>query len=352
MDPYSNFVAPSSQASGVRYSQTTQSIVLDSRVHPSLHPSASEPLSTAYQRSYSFPVPDDQATSLTPQVPGTNYAHPLRPPVRSEYDSSSLSLPGHPHRQGRVRHRASVPYQRWNPPPSATVSAPAPASGTMNPYDAVIGDPSNNFYHDLSQSSPPSWNFPPYPASALAPQPSAAALNTHQTISTFAASQTFSEEMFPLEYQTPPPPPPPVDQADIDFVRRRYSNKRCFYQCRFDLAGSPCNQWIVGDRTRVLRHLRNHHHLQTGPALPAVCRWEKCTHSRPMKQENLSRHVVMHLGVKWKCPHCKRLFSRDDAVHRHIERMAPDMDVTDAEVVPGCEARAIIESPCKRARIA
>lgn len=71
-----------------------------------------------------------------------------------------------------------------------------------------------------------------------------------------------------------------------------------------------------------------------------------------MKQENLSRHVVMHLGVKWKCPHCRRLFSRDDAVHRHIERMVPGMDVPDAEVVPGREARAINEPQLKSARVA
>lgn len=71
-----------------------------------------------------------------------------------------------------------------------------------------------------------------------------------------------------------------------------------------------------------------------------------------MKQENLSRHVVMHLGVKWRCPHCQRLFSRDDAVHRHIERMAPGMDVTDAEVIPGRDARVITEPQFKKARIA
>lgn len=71
-----------------------------------------------------------------------------------------------------------------------------------------------------------------------------------------------------------------------------------------------------------------------------------------MKQENLSRHVVRHLGVKWKCSHCQCLFSRDDAVHRHIERMAPGVNVPEAEVVPGPEARAITEPQFKRARIA
>ena len=71
-----------------------------------------------------------------------------------------------------------------------------------------------------------------------------------------------------------------------------------------------------------------------------------------MKQENLSRHIVTHLGVKWKCPHCERLFSRDDAVHRHIERMLPGVDVNEAEVIPGPGARAITEPQSKRTRIA
>ncbi|KIK92767.1 hypothetical protein PAXRUDRAFT_146582, partial [Paxillus rubicundulus Ve08.2h10] len=123
--------------------------------------------------------------------------------------------------------------------------------------------------------------------------------------------------------------------------------------CRFDLNGSPCNKWVIGDRVRVAQHLRQHHWIQTDSTGHASCLWDNCTHSKPIKRENLARHVVMHLGVKWKCGHCSEMFSRDDAVQRHIERVFHGMgDVPEAEVIPGREACAPDEPPIKRPRTA
>lgn len=257
-------------------------------------------------------------------------------------------LSSHPYHQAKLRRRAVAQPQEWCQSPFLTAPAPALTAGL--PYDAVIANSAPIFCHDSSQLPLLPRKCAPPPASGSASQSSFATPNTNQSMQSFIGSLTVPGQTFMSTTSALPPTPP--DPADIEYAQDRYGNKRCFYQCRFDLAGSPCNKWIVGDRTRVLRHLRNHHHLQTGPAMPACCRWEKCTHTRPMKQENLSRHVVMHLGVKWKCPHCRRLFSRDDAVHRHIERMVPGMDVTEAEVVPGREARALNELQCKTSCIA
>jgi hypothetical protein len=144
-----------------------------------------------------------------------------------------------------------------------------------------------------------------------------------------------------------------TDKAEIEYAQRHYRGKPCFYQCRFDLNGSPCNKWVIGDRVRVAQHLRQHHRIQTDSTGHASCLWDNCTHSKPIKRENLARHVVMHLGVKWKCGHCSEMFSRDDAVQRHIERVLRGMgDVPEAEVIPGREARAPDEPQIKKPRTA
>ncbi|KAF9234188.1 hypothetical protein BU15DRAFT_52920 [Melanogaster broomeanus] len=138
------------------------------------------------------------------------------------------------------------------------------------------------------------------------------------------------------------PPNSDADPQDIDHARLYYPRKACFYRCRFDLNGSPCNMWIIGERVRVARHLRHYHHIQSSSAGRAFCGWDNCTHRKPMKRENLPRHVVMHLGVKWRCHHCMEMFSRDDAVQRHIERVRPQGEADPAiEVIPGREGRTL-----------
>ena len=289
---------------------------------------------------------------------GTNSARSLCPSV----GNGSIGTPSpscHSYQQARlcyIADQASAQQQGWCRQPFPSFLTAVPTSGTMVPYNAMIGNRASTRCHDSGQLSFVAKEFAPAPTFDSASQ-SDIITNTNRNMPSLMGDRITPAQTLLLAHQMPPPPPPPpphtpADQADIEYARCRYGDKRCFYQCRFDIRGSPCNQWIVGDRTRVLRHLRNHHRLQTGPATPAHCLWDECTHSKPMKQENLSRHVVMHLGVKWKCPHCRRLFSRDDAVHRHIERMAPGVEVTDAEVVPGHEARALTEPQRKRARIA
>lgn len=335
------------------HSQTTCfSIGQDFYAPLSPQASASEYHSIVAHPSYSFLGQDVPGISQAPRMPRTNSARLFRPPVGSG-SSRNPSLSSHPYHHARLCHmadRASAQQQE------AFLAFPAstPASSMVVPYDAMTCDRASASCYSPSQSPPVAKKVaPPTPTCTSTSHSDFLTQNTAEIMSLPMGSHAAPEHMFLSIYQPPPSPPhTPADQADIEFAQYRYGGKRCFYRCRFDLLGSPCNQWIVGDRTRVLRHLRNHHHLQTGPAAPARCRWEECTHSRPMKQENLSRHVVMHLGVKWKCPHCRRLFSRDDAVHRHIERMVPGMDVTDAEVVPGREARAISEPQFKRAHTA
>lgn len=133
-----------------------------------------------------------------------------------------------------------------------------------------------------------------------------------------------------------------VDELDLRHAERRFPNKRCFYQCRFDLDGRPCSKWLIGDRVRISQHLRRYHNVQSAVTGHARCFWENCSNTKAMKRENLARHVVTHLGVKWRCPHCGVEFSRDDAVHRHLEREAPGMGEI-PEVVPAHGARALHE---------
>ncbi|KAG8220491.1 hypothetical protein J3R82DRAFT_3187 [Butyriboletus roseoflavus] len=349
MNPYYLNFTPSSQESGGGYSQTAQSVGQNTLVPSALlQGSVSVCLPTASQQWYPVLGRHGQGSTQALQMPGTNLAQSSRPPGRSGFVRTN------PYHQARLRHiadPASTQHQGWSQLHFSTV--PAPASGSVTPYNATISNRASARCHGSSQLPLVARKFAPVPAFGSAPQSNIVAPDMNQDIPSLMDPLMVPGQTFPSTYEPPsPPPPPPTDEGDIEYAQHRYGDKRCFYQCRFDLYDSPCNKWIVGERTRILRHLRNHHHLQLGPATRAVCRWNKCTHSRPMKQENLSRHVVMHLGVKWKCPHCRRLFSRDDAVHRHIERMVPGMDVTDAEVVPGREARAINESQFKRTRIA
>ncbi|KAG6382106.1 hypothetical protein JVT61DRAFT_749 [Boletus reticuloceps] len=355
MSPYYLNPPSDSQGPGYEFVLPTQCIGQDFRVTPSLQPSSSEYHLATSQQSYSFVGQELHGTCQALQIPRTNSTRSLRPPVGSG-TVRAPSLSSHPYHQAKLCHiadRASSQHQECSRLPFQTFPALASTSGTVIPYNTAIGSRASTRDPNSSQLPLVANKFTPSPIFAPASHSNVTAPNTNQNITSSMGSLTVPGQTQVPTYQTPAPPPYPLaDEADIEYAQYRYGDKCCFYQCRFDLLGSPCNQWIVGDRTRVLRHLRNHHHLQTGPAAPAFCRWDECTHSRPMKQENLSRHVVMHLGVKWKCPHCRRLFSRDDAVHRHIERMAPGMDVTDAEVVPGHDARALTEPQSKKSRIA
>lgn len=328
------------------------SIDQDFCVPATLQGPPSEYFSTASQQSYPLLGQDGLGMSQAPQMPAQSF----RPLAGGGSIRTSSSPSSHPYYQARLYHtadRAFSQHQGRSRIPFPALPAPAPVSGTMSPYNVVVDNRASTHCHNSNQLPLVAEKFAPTLTFGSAFQSNIVAPNTNPNVPSPMGGLTVPGQPILSTYQMPALPPyTPADQADVEYAQHRYGNKRCFYQCRFDLLGSPCNKWIVGDRTRVLRHLRSHHHLQTGPATPAFCRWGECTHPRPMKQENLSRHVVMHLGVKWRCPHCRRLFSRDDAVHRHIERMVPGMDVTDAEVVPGREARAISEPQPKRARIA
>ncbi|KAH7883387.1 hypothetical protein F5I97DRAFT_236309 [Phlebopus sp. FC_14] len=122
-------------------------------------------------------------------------------------------------------------------------------------------------------------------------------------------------------------------QAELaEYAERHYSGQPCFYRCLIDRDGETCNTWIVGDRPYISKHLRSCHPSHPGNGY-ATCRWDGCP--TVMKKDNLPRHIVTHLNIKWKCPHCREEFSRDDAVHRHLERVSSGMDQVAAIIHSG-----------------
>ncbi|KAH7883377.1 hypothetical protein F5I97DRAFT_1904558 [Phlebopus sp. FC_14] len=92
------------------------------------------------------------------------------------------------------------------------------------------------------------------------------------------------------------------------------------HKCRWDEQRSPCDLWVVGDKSCMNTHIQRWHGGKPGgDKLETDCRWSNC-HKR-MNKESIARHVVtIHLGEKWWCQGCSDEIVRKDAYDRHVER--------------------------------
>ncbi|KAI6145439.1 hypothetical protein BKA82DRAFT_995540 [Pisolithus tinctorius] len=134
----------------------------------------------------------------------------------------------------------------------------------------------------------------------------------------------------PHPYFTPPVSPPasrnycpsPDIIGNIERSvpgRHRQSNLR---SCRWDTDNASCSSSVTGSRAEIENHLRAYHRVRDD-VRTVICLWEGCVRTRPLRRENLARHVMTHMNIRWECPECKKLFSRSDAVQRHVERVCP-----------------------------
>lgn len=94
------------------------------------------------------------------------------------------------------------------------------------------------------------------------------------------------------------------------------------HPCRWVTNNAPCPYSVSRSRLGIESHLRAYHQV-SDDGRPVVCRWEGCAKRRPLKRENLARHLLTHVNVKWECPECKKLFARSDSVQRHRRRVCP-----------------------------
>ena len=87
--------------------------------------------------------------------------------------------------------------------------------------------------------------------------------------------------------------------------------------CQWVDNGTLCNDPIKGKDFKVHLH---HKHGITSESRLYECRWEVCS-SRAMKKSTFERHMrEVHNPVKWACPYCDHVFTREGTLLAHIER--------------------------------
>ena len=84
-----------------------------------------------------------------------------------------------------------------------------------------------------------------------------------------------------------------------------------------------CTMHVALDQKHVSKHLQQRHGVNTSATSENTqkepCRWLNCIHAQ-MKPGNMARHVLSaHLGVRWNCQTCGRLYTREDAFRRHTQ---------------------------------
>ncbi|KAG1742504.1 hypothetical protein EDB19DRAFT_1592701, partial [Suillus lakei] len=81
-----------------------------------------------------------------------------------------------------------------------------------------------------------------------------------------------------------------------------------------------CTMHIGVEHKQITRHLQQYHGINTSATSEdtqqITCLWKGCPNSR-MKPGNLPRHILSHLGVRWRCSTCQAPLSREDAFRRH-----------------------------------
>ena len=82
------------------------------------------------------------------------------------------------------------------------------------------------------------------------------------------------------------------------------------------LAGSlRCALPLEGSVTSIKWHLRMHGHRHP-QRQPVQCPWVGC--SDTLQWINMARHIKsIHLGVRFRCPNCDRLFTRPGGLANH-----------------------------------
>ncbi|KAF9223820.1 hypothetical protein BS17DRAFT_781270 [Gyrodon lividus] len=83
------------------------------------------------------------------------------------------------------------------------------------------------------------------------------------------------------------------------------------------LAGSaPCTQPLYGTMPSIRRHLRLHGHNHP-ERLVIQCPWTGCPDR--LQWVNVPRHIgSIHLGIRLQCWKCGKLFTRANALERHV----------------------------------
>ncbi|KAH7918318.1 hypothetical protein BV22DRAFT_911318 [Leucogyrophana mollusca] len=66
------------------------------------------------------------------------------------------------------------------------------------------------------------------------------------------------------------------------------------YQCKWDVAGSPCGRHFASDKDSISLHLEHRHDVDTKGVVD--CMWTGC--AKRIRGDSLSRHIQRHIGVK------------------------------------------------------
>ena len=87
--------------------------------------------------------------------------------------------------------------------------------------------------------------------------------------------------------------------------------------CEWVDNGTACNDLLIG------MDFKDHlHHKQgiTSDLHSYQCRWPRCI-PRSMKKSSLERYMKeQHVPVRWACPFCDQVFTRESTLLGHIRR--------------------------------
>ncbi|KAG1747201.1 uncharacterized protein EDB91DRAFT_73979 [Suillus paluster] len=115
------------------------------------------------------------------------------------------------------------------------------------------------------------------------------------------------------------------------------------YQCTWDSEHSPCGLFIEATPIDILSHLRQHHGISHNANENLECRWSSCSADGPLKMGSISRHILKHLGIHFRCTGCELVMARDDVVRAHIRRLPGCADAA-VQLVPALGARQIVSA--------
>ncbi|KAG2043754.1 hypothetical protein BDR03DRAFT_330654 [Suillus americanus] len=96
------------------------------------------------------------------------------------------------------------------------------------------------------------------------------------------------------------------------------------HPCCWDNEGTPCNHELQVMTKNILAHFRQHHRIDADPEGSFTCSWITphigCC-GRKLKIDSFSRHIIAHIGIKFRCSVCsKRMAARNDLAAKHRRR--------------------------------
>jgi len=92
------------------------------------------------------------------------------------------------------------------------------------------------------------------------------------------------------------------------------------HPCRWDNKGTPCGHELQVVSKSILAHFHKHHRIDVSDGL-FTCSWMApnagCC-GKKLKVDGFSRHIITHIGVKFRCSVCsKRMAARNDLAAKH-----------------------------------